>query len=233
MEPISLRRKGQAFTLVELLVVIAIIAILAAMLMPALTAAMARAKRVWCENNLRQTGIGFHLFLHDHNGKCPMGVPMNDGGAEEFVQNGYAVPGPFYFSYRQFQALSNELVVARILACKSDLLRTNADSFSTLQNANLSYFVGVNADFSKPNSLLSGDRNIACNPASASPTILHTTSGAGWWWTSLKSTPSKATSSTPTATLKNGTIPPSTETSNTTPTKSTTSSSRQLSKSRN
>ncbi|HEV2694253.1 MAG TPA: prepilin-type N-terminal cleavage/methylation domain-containing protein [Verrucomicrobiae bacterium] len=185
MELISPKRRGQAFTLVELLVVIAIIAILAAMLMPALSSAMARAKRIWCENNLRQIGIGFHVFLHDHNGQCPMSVPMIDGGAKEFVQNGYAVPGPFYFSYRQFQALSNELVLARILACKADLLRTNADDFSTLQNDNISYFVGVNADFGKPDSLLSGDRNIGCNPApSPSPTIVHTTGGASFWWTS-------------------------------------------------
>src|SRR6185295_10853285 len=118
MEPISRRHKGSAFTLVELLVVIAIIAILAAMLMPALTSAMVRAKRIWCENNLRQIGIGFHVFLYDHSGKCPMVVPMIDGGAKEFVQNGYAVPGAFYFSYRQFQVLSNELSIARILACK-------------------------------------------------------------------------------------------------------------------
>jgi len=183
MQPFSPRRKGQAFTLVELLVVIAIIGILAAMLMPALSSAMARAKRIWCENNLRQIGIGFHVFLHDHNGKCPMTVPMLDGGAQEFVQNGYAVPGAFYFSYRQFQSLSNELVVARILACKSDLQRTNADSFATLQNANVSYFIGVNADFGRPDSVLSGDRNLACNP-SPSPTIIRTTSGASFWWTS-------------------------------------------------
>jgi len=185
MELISSRHKGKAFTLVELLVVIAIIAILAAMLMPALSSAMARAKRIWCENNLRQIGIGFHVFLHDHNGKCPMAVPMNDGGAEEFVQNGYAIPAPtpFYFSYRQFQVLSNELSIPRVLVCKADEQRTNADNFAVLQNYNLSYFVGVNADFSKPDSLLIGDRNLACNP-STSPTIFHTTSGASFWWTS-------------------------------------------------
>jgi prepilin-type N-terminal cleavage/methylation domain-containing protein/prepilin-type processing-associated H-X9-DG protein len=182
MKPKSNQRPGKAFTLVELLVVIAIIGILAAMLLPAVTAAMQRAKRIWCENNLRQVGLGFHVFLHDHNGKCPMATPMSDGGAMEFVQNGYAVPGAFYFSYRQFQVLSNELVLPRVLVCKSDEKRAATNSFGTLLNANLSYFVGVNADFGKPDSLLAGDRNLACNPV-ISPTIMRTTSGASFWWT--------------------------------------------------
>jgi prepilin-type N-terminal cleavage/methylation domain-containing protein/prepilin-type processing-associated H-X9-DG protein len=183
MTTISPRQKGRAFTLVELLTVIAIISILAAMLMPALSSAMARAKRIWCENNLRQIGMGFHLFLHDHNSKCPMAVPMSDGGAQEFVQNGYAVPGAFYFSYRQFQVLSNELVMPAILVCKADTLRAPATNFPTLLNNNLSYFVGVDADFSQPDSILAGDRNIGCNP-SPSPTIIRTTSGASFYWTS-------------------------------------------------
>ena len=178
-----INHRARAFTLIELLVVIAIISILAAMLMPALSAAMARAKRVWCENNLRQVGIGLHVFLHDHSGKCPMTVPMNDGGAEEFVQNGYLVTGPFYFSYRQFQVLSNELSNPRVLACKADQQRVAATDFAALQNTNVSYFVGVNGDFSKPQSVLAGDRNLASNP-SPSPTILHTTSGASFRWTS-------------------------------------------------
>ena len=147
------RRKTAAFTLVELLVVIAIIGILAAMLMPALAAAMARAKRVWCENNLRQVGLGFHLFMHEHNSQFPMQVPMASGGAKEFVQNGYAVNGPFYFSHRIFETLSNELVYPKVLLCKAELTRFPAASFSTLQNSNLSYFVGVTADFSQPDSI--------------------------------------------------------------------------------
>ena len=170
-----------AFTLIEMLTVIAIIGILVAMLMPALESAMARAKRIWCENNLRQTGIGFHLFMHDHGGKFPMQVPMFQGGAEEFARNGYLVPGAFYFSFRQFQALSNELVLPKVLTCKADT-REAAVSFSTLQNSNLSYFVNVKADFSMPNSILAGDRNIACSPP-LGPTIMKTGVASRYWWT--------------------------------------------------
>ena len=179
----SLRQRApRAFTLVELLVVIAIIGILAALLLPALEGAMKRAKRIWCENNLRQVGLGLHLFMHDHNSRFPMNAPIAEGGAREFVQNGYLVSGPFYFSYRQFQVLSNELVQPKLLVCKSELIREAADNFAILQNSNLSYAIGVQADFSKPDSVLAADRNLARTPL-PSPTILRMTDGARFWWT--------------------------------------------------
>src|SRR5579863_7345917 len=63
--------RNGAFTLIELLVVIAVIAILAALLLPALSMSKAYARSSACKNHLRQMGLALQMYVHDNQSKYP------------------------------------------------------------------------------------------------------------------------------------------------------------------
>ena len=154
--------KLKAFTLIELLVVIAIIAILAALLLPALAKAKARAQRINCISNLKQVGLGFRMFSGDHNEKFPWQTSIADGGTVNAAGTSLGSP------LEHYRAASNELNSPKVLFCNADGRGPKASSWETTagvaQNFNdhlkLTYFTGLEADETKPQTILTGDYNI-------------------------------------------------------------------------
>jgi prepilin-type N-terminal cleavage/methylation domain-containing protein len=88
----------QAFTLIELLVVIAIIAILAAMLLPALAQAKLRAQGISCINDMKQLGVSAIMYGADCNDQIPCNVPIRDGGDTQANNKPNWVDGTFQWT---------------------------------------------------------------------------------------------------------------------------------------
>jgi prepilin-type processing-associated H-X9-DG protein/prepilin-type N-terminal cleavage/methylation domain-containing protein len=82
------RAKLDAFTLIELLVVIAVIAILAAMLLPALNRAKIQAASVACLNNLKQLEVCWHLYASDHEDHLPLNNFVYDIISDTAIDSG-------------------------------------------------------------------------------------------------------------------------------------------------
>jgi prepilin-type processing-associated H-X9-DG protein len=160
----SHRRAG--FTLPELLVLLGVCASVAAIFVISLSY-QTSPRPPKCANNLKNIGLAFRIFATDNNDLFPFQIegPL---GTKSLNRRDDA--------FKQFLALSNEISTPTIVLCPQDPQKIRAEHWTHFSNANVSYFVGMTAIASEPQSILSGDRNLLVNGSRSSSGLLSITS---------------------------------------------------------
>jgi prepilin-type N-terminal cleavage/methylation domain-containing protein len=173
MKPKTREQLWVAFTLIELLVVIAIIAIMVAMLGPALyRPSEPKPTQVMCMHNLKQIGVGFWLYHQDNTDRSPWpaSVAAENRAADYFLK---------LFSY---------LHQPNIFICPSDTARqAAATNYYGFSNTNLSYFASLHDELVLTSSpailMLAGDRHLAVSNQPVRTGLLNLTNTVAMSWT--------------------------------------------------
>ena len=173
MKPVRARNQIAAFSWLELLVVIVTVMLLAVVFTGVLSRAQPRSKRINCVSHLKQIGLAARMWSNDNGEQFPWAISTNKGGTLEFA----ASPEVF----RHFVVLSNEFSNSKVLVCPTDTAREPATgTWLALRNRNLSYLAGLDANETRPQTILSGDRNILGGVTNGAWLVFRTTNPPSW-----------------------------------------------------
>jgi hypothetical protein len=132
-----------------------VVGLLGMVMLAAIGRSRANSAQTVCANNLKQLSLCFMLWSDDGDGRFPMQRPTNSSGSLEWANSKEV--------FRHFVTLSNEIGDPSILACPADTKRGPTTNFAALRNANVSYWLELNANVKRPVSFLVGDRHLNTN----------------------------------------------------------------------
>lgn len=178
VKPRYSKQKSFALTRVEVLLVVFLLAGIMVWLMTFVDRSRPKAYGFSCMNNLKQVSLAYRIWAGDNNGKYPMELSVTNGGTMEFAATGDVV--------KTFQIMSNYLSTPKVLFCPADSQRTNAAHFESLTTSNISYFIGIDATSSRPQSVLVGDDNFAVNGVPVKSGLLQLSTNTPVTWTSSR-----------------------------------------------
>lgn len=128
---------------------VGVTAIGAAMILPALAKAKAKAQSISCVNNMKQVGLALRVWATDQSGNFPFNVSTNSSGSLEWCDRGE--DGYDRNTYRHFQVLAKELNTPKILVCPGDTDKHAAANFAELQPENVSYRLRTGTNVTETN----------------------------------------------------------------------------------
>jgi hypothetical protein len=139
------------------LVVVVALVVLVSFLIPALQRANQKSKRISCICNLKQLGTAYRIWANDNGALFPSFAPLTNGGWSNLL----SLSNASTYVWTNYALMANEIGQSpRVLLCPADERKPAHDFSDFLSNLNISYFVGVNANDTFPQSLLGGDRNL-------------------------------------------------------------------------
>jgi hypothetical protein len=153
-------------------ILITVVVVLAVVVVPALGRAKQKAARISCVCHVKKIGLALRIWANDNDDLYPMSAGNPDDSLRIDALEGRM--------FRLFQVLSNEFSVPKSVICPSDT-RSTATNWTSFANENVSYFIGLDANDTQPNMVLSGDRNFTLEGRLLSGVVsLGTNSPVAW-----------------------------------------------------
>lgn len=155
---------SKGLTIWEVVAVLALLGLILAFLLPYMAGSPNHSGRIHCVSNLKQVGLATRIWAGDHGDRLPVDVSTNEGGLSDF--SGRLAASDI------FRVMSNELSVPKVVFCRTELERQEADSFEAFTDTHVSYFISLDALDTHPNVILAGDRNLSTNATEKYPRLL-------------------------------------------------------------